>query len=257
MNVNKDKLLRVLKLTSQIILESGGETYRAEETCSFICKSLGAEVDSYATPTGIYITVIDNNLNERTVIKRIKKRSIDLTKLDCVNTISRRLTSEKITVEEALEQLEELRRYKAPKKKLSFYYDGISAGFFTLLFGGGLVDFVAAFMSGLVIHILGDKFSRYESYQFFTAVLGGAVIALLAVITQYAFKTANFNSIIVGSMMPLLPGLAMTNAIRDAMRGDLVSGLARGAEAGLIAASLAVGAGIIISVSIYLGILSI
>ena len=43
--------------------------------------------------------------------------------------------------------------------------------------------------------------------------------------------------------MPLLPGLAMTNAIRDSMQGDLISGLVRGTEAIIIAIGLAVGAG--------------
>jgi uncharacterized membrane protein YjjP (DUF1212 family) len=42
--------------------------------------------------------------------------------------------------------------------------------------------------------------------------------------------------------MPLVPGLAITNAVRDLMGGDLVSGLSKGAEALLTA--FAIGAGI-------------
>ena len=47
--------------------------------------------------------------------------------------------------------------------------------------------------------------------------------------------------------MLLVPGLAITNAIRDTMSGDLVSGLTRAAEAFLIAISIATGTGAILS----------
>jgi uncharacterized membrane protein YjjP (DUF1212 family) len=43
--------------------------------------------------------------------------------------------------------------------------------------------------------------------------------------------------------MLLVPGLAITNAIRDTMAGDLVAGTARTVEAIFIAAAIATGAG--------------
>ena len=58
--------------------------------------------------------------------------------------------------------------------------------------------------------------------------------------------------IIIGAIMPLLPGLAMTNAIRDTMRGDLVSGVARGAEALLVAVALGTGAGLVLKAAMLL-----
>ena len=47
--------------------------------------------------------------------------------------------------------------------------------------------------------------------------------------------------------MLLVPGLAITNAIRDTISGDLVSGLTRAAEAFFIAISIAVGTGAVLS----------
>jgi uncharacterized membrane protein YjjP (DUF1212 family) len=64
----------------------------------------------------------------------------------------------------------------------------------------------------------------------------------------------NYNSIIVGCMMPLLPGLAMTNAIRDTIRGDLISGIARATEALLVASSLAAGTGVTIYMAYTMGL---
>ena len=55
------------------------------------------------------------------------------------------------------------------------------------------------------------------------------------------------DKVIIGSIMLLVPGLAITNAIRDTVAGDLVSGLARGAEAFLTAIAVAVGTGVVLS----------
>ena len=45
--------------------------------------------------------------------------------------------------------------------------------------------------------------------------------------------------------MLLVPGLAITNAIRDTIAGDYVSGVARAADAFLCAVAIAVGAGFV------------
>ena len=50
------------------------------------------------------------------------------------------------------------------------------------------------------------------------------------------------DKLIAGALMPMLPGLMMTNAIQDTMRGDMVSGLSHGALAILTACLVASGA---------------
>ena len=42
-------------------------------------------------------------------------------------------------------------------------------------------------------------------------------------------------------MMALVPGIALTNAMRDIMAGDMVSGISKAAEALLIGAAIALG----------------
>ena len=259
MNINVEKLLKVVKLASQIILENGGETYRAEETIKFICKSVGVkEVDSVATPTGIYITLSVDGIDNKTVVKRINKRSIDLERLNRVNTISRNLTQNCITMDEAITQLEDtISNKQTCRIDLSLFYGGISAAFFTLLFGGGILEFFISLISGVIVTLATRKFESLHSYQFFSSIIAGIIIAFFAIVGTHVAGFGNYNYVIVGGMMPQLPGLAMTNAIRDTIRGDLVSGVARSAEALLVAASLAAGAGIIISLGYYIGFLAV
>ena len=105
MEININTLLKVVKLSAQIILENGGETYRAEETIKYICKSYNVkEVDAIATPTGFYLTLSIDGENNSTIVKRIKKRSINLQKINDVNNISRQISSNSITLEDALDR---------------------------------------------------------------------------------------------------------------------------------------------------------
>ncbi len=249
-------LLKVIKLSAQIILENGGETYRAEETIKFICKSYDIkEIEAIATPTAFYITVSINGEDNNTIVKRIRNRTINLQKINEANNISRQLTSNLITLDEALIKLESIIKDEVSQYKYSFIYSGICSAFFTLLFGGGLFEFMVALFTGIIVSLISKHFIELHSYQFFSSIVSSAFIAFIAVVTTTLSGIGNYNYIIVGCIMPLLPGLAMTNAIRDTIRGDLISGIARATEALLVASSLAAGAGSIIYTAYSLGIL--
>ena len=56
--------------------------------------------------------------------------------------------------------------------------------------------------------------------------------------------------LIISSIMLLVPGLAITNAIRDTVSGDYLSGVARATEAFLVAIAIAAGIGVVLSMSI-------
>lgn len=256
-NISIEKLLKVIRVISQIMLESGAEAYRVEDTCTFVCKSFGiSQVDSVVLSTGIYITISPPNKGNKTVISRIKNRSIDLSKLDEVNSISRLITSKKITLDEAIIRLDDLKNNtNVNKSPFNIFFGGMTAAFFTLLFKGGIIEFVLALLSGILVQYVSSKLKNLDSNQFFIGFFGAGIIAIIAISATYLFKSGDYNKVIVGGMMPLLPGLSMTNAIRDTMRGDLLSGLARGAEAILIATSLAAGAGVILSVANSFGLL--
>ncbi|MDF2686306.1 MAG: rane spanning protein [Clostridia bacterium] len=249
-NLNTDNLLKAIKVAKSaalIILENGGETYRAEETVYKICETFGfEEIDVLAIPTGVFITVKDGEMTQSSV-KRVKKRTVNLMKLYSVNNISRAVVSGDMTLEQAQEQLDKLNIGNKKKKLIPCIAAGFSAGFFTLLFGGVLIDFILSFICGIFVQLLSMSFKRIDMFHFVISLLGGVLVAFIAVMGTSIFNIGNIDKIVIGAIMPLLPGLAMTNAIRDTMTGDLVSGTARFTEALLVAIALATGVGIILS----------
>ncbi len=249
------KILKVIKLISQIMLENGAETYRVEDTIVRICQSYDfLEFEALVIPTGVFFSVsLEGISSNHTFIKRVKRRTVDLTKVNSANTISRKLTEGVLSLEEATVQLEAMLRSGPEKKLFLTVAYGLSAGFFTLLFGGGIFDFSIAAISGAVVQLAAFFFKKEDMFHFIISLVGGMITAAIAMAATQIFAMGNFELIISGAIMPLLPGLAMTNAIRDSMQGDLVSGVARGTEALIVAVSLAVGVIIVLKVWLLMG----
>lgn len=255
-NGNKDihNILKIAKLTAQIILENGGETYRVEDTVTRICQSFSLkDVDTIALPTGFFISISQDGIENHTAIKRVKKRTVNLAKVNEANKISRLLTEKSITLEQALIQLQELTTITPPKKVFPMMAAALSSGFFALLFGGTLFDLLTAALCGAIVQLVSYIIKDEDQFHFIFSLIGGMLTACIAITFTYIFDQGNLDLIISGAIMPLLPGLAMTNAIRDTIRGDLVSGVARGTEALIVAVALAIGVGIILKACYYMG----
>ena len=114
----KSLLVNAALLAGTIVLESGGETFRAEETVVNFCYAGGCKsVSAIAFPTGIMITV---NYENDTVssLKRIKKRGINLAKLSGVNSLVREFIGGNVSLEETYGELKKLSKLPEEKKSV-------------------------------------------------------------------------------------------------------------------------------------------
>lgn len=244
---NAEDIVNIAKLCSRIILESGGETYRAEETALRICKAYGfEETDVFATPTGVFISVSTFGNNIVTAIKRIHKRSADLAAIDAVNDVARRLTAGTISHTDALAALRAICARKPPRRLYTIAAAGLTSGLMAMLFKGDIFDFLAAAICGVLVETVAGLIKSVDAYNFSISILGGFIIGLGAVLFVRLTGAGHLDKIITGAIMPLLPGIQMTSAIRDTMNGDLLSGVSRGAEALLVAVALAFGVGVML-----------
>lgn len=239
---------RVALLAARLMLGNGGETYRAEETARHICRAFGYESDVIAFPTGLMLSIA----GEKTDIARVSRRNVDFSKIDRVNDISRKLSAGEMTLHEAERQLCAVDAKPGANWALQSLIGGGSAAMFALMFSGSWFDLAAAGVSAFLAQAVVARFSD-EAGLSLVNLVGGFLTALMALIMTSLFKTGDVSRIIISAMMPLLPGLAMTNAIRDAMRGDLVSGVSRAGEALIRAIVLAAGAGLSISAWMLMG----
>ncbi|MBR6954027.1 MAG: threonine/serine exporter family protein [Clostridia bacterium] len=234
--------MELLQLAGQIIMVSGGETYRVEETITRMGAALGlGEVGCFAVPSGIMISFRLADGTAEAVVKRVRPGSTDLSRVDRVNGISRLLEAGKITMPEALEQLQAIRDEPSSGRWLPLAA-AICAGGFALMFGGGIPDFLVAFaVAGLAQMLLGLLTGRMHMQSLAAAFLGSMVETLLPMLTALLWPVIRPETVIAGALMPLLPGLAMTKAVQDTLRGDMLSGTSHGVQALLTAALVAGG----------------
>ncbi len=244
------ELIEVALLAGEIMLKNGAETYRVEDTMVRICSKGNLKFnESFVIPTGIVATIVDENDNLLTISKRIKRRTIDLNKISLVNQFSRDFEKYNFTYEKAIKTLNDIQNKKGYSSRLTPFAAALVCCFSSILFGGNILDAISAFFVGLftqtILNILNSKNLSY----FISYIIGGFATATMALITvSYLHIGINLDKIIIGSVMIMTPGVAITNAIRDTIAGDLLSGVARAVEAFLIAIFIATGAGIALSI---------
>jgi len=242
------QVLDAVCLAAQIILECGGETYRAEDTVERMCKGFGVpKVDVLALPTGLMLTLAMGEEKSLTRIVRVHSRSIHLKKLDQCNGVSRKVASGEMNALEALEALEAIKAECKDRKWLMIGASALSASAFAVMLGGFWIEFFIALFCGAAVQFISVLMARHRMPGMISGLITGALTTLLALLGTLIFPGANVEPVISGSIMPLLPGLATTNGIRDTIRGDLVSGGARIMEAILCAIMLAAGIGLVLS----------
>ncbi|WP_273852829.1 threonine/serine exporter family protein [Guptibacillus spartinae] len=241
-------IIQVCLLAGKVMLQNGGETYRVEDTMTRIADAYGAaQSNSYVTPTGIIFS-IEGPEPSKTQLIRISDRTTDLDKVTKVNSISRRISSGDLSIQDAYNELDRLdkmtERYTFPKQLIAA---AVASGCFLIMFEGQWNDFVPAVIAGGGGFFSVTLFNRLVPIKFFSEFLASFIIGLFAVLFVTLGFGEQLDKIIIGSVMPLVPGLLITNAVRDLMAGHLISGLSKGAEAFLTA--FAIGAGIALVVS--------
>lgn len=241
-------IIELCLLAGKLMLQNGAETYRVEDTMTRIAASYGIHHShSYVIPTGIIFSI--DGLEPSKLI-RISERSTDLEKVTLVNNISRRISNGELSIERAMTELKDI-------EKSNLFFPAwiqvsaaaISSACFLIMFDGSWHDFIPAFVTGGI----GFSCFLYLHYlvkiKFFSEFSASLVIGLVAFLFVTSGLGHEIDKIIIGSVMPLVPGLLITNAVRDLMAGHLVSGLSKGAEAFLTA--FAIGSGVAVIFAFY------
>lgn len=242
------EVIELCLLAGKIMLQGGAETYRVEDTMTRIAASLGIpHSHSYVTPT---VIIFSMDGTEPAKLIRISERSTDLYKVTLVNGISRKISSGELDGKQALGKLKEIEKadYSFPVYQ-QILAASITSGCFLIMFLGKWTDFIPAMIAGGFGFASFIYVHRVVQIKFFSEFMASLFIGLLAFMFISLGLGAELDKIIIGSVMPLVPGLLITNAVRDLMAGHLVSGLSKGAEAFLTA--FAIGAGVAVVFAFY------
>lgn len=238
----QEKILHELLNIGEAMLTNGSEVNRVEDTLSRMGKACGAsQMNVFVITSSIVVTMTFSDGRAVTQTRRIlKPGGTDFRKLEDFNALSRRFCKEPMPAEELKAEIEKIQN--VPGERGKFYLGSmLAAGGFAVFFGGNLADGVMAAVFAVLICLLQERLMPFCAnrmvFNLLCAVVAGLGIGLTARLNPYV----HMDKIMIGDIMLLIPGIAMTNAVRDVLVGDTISGIMRLVETILWAGALACG----------------
>ena len=216
------KILNIAYEAGAILLENGAEISRVEETMQRIAGHFGVEDDSFFVLSNGIIATGEGYARSKFI--PIKGTSLD--KVVAVNQLSREVEDGKCTLEEVEERLKQIRAMKPKAAWEQVLASAIGSAGFCIIFGGGFADCLASFIAGMLLWmymlLVSGRLSRIVGN-----VTGGLLATLLCFGMYRLGLGTHLSNMIIGAIIPLIPGVPFTNGIRDMANEDYIAGTTR------------------------------
>ena len=243
-SLSQRQVLDIVTSIGYRILLFGGEANRAEDTAVRIGFAYGMDqVHVFAIASSIVVTV-EKDGKALTQTRRIIKTNTDLDKLSKINSLSREICRDKTNYDEVADKVHEIDRAPVYPGWVMVLAYALIGGAFAVFFGGGVCEFVVGFFVGAFIRFVIKIADFLQSPPFFTNVAGAAATVALIKIGTFIFPAFNVSATTIGVLMNLVPGVLLTNCIRDFVATDYSAGTAKIMETMLVAAAIALGVGV-------------
>ena len=239
-----NSLLELATTVAHRLAMSGAETFRVEDTVLLIMQAYGVEAETFAIPNCLTVSIETPEGIPMTRMKRIGYHGNDLDCVERYSNLSRRICREKPDPVLALQWLKEADQVKR-KFPLPVHLVGsfLGACGYSIFFGGSLADSLFAGICGIVVGLVNMLMDRLKANAFFRTIIASFLMAVLAYGLSVLGIVKNADTVIIGTLMILVPGLLFTNALRDIIYGDTNSGLNRIVTVFMIAVAIALGTG--------------
>lgn len=238
------KVLKVIADAGTALLASGAEVYRVEDTMERLAAAYRIDpVEVIVLPTALFLYAS----NSITVIRRIRRRSVNLAVVAAINQLSRDVAATPISVEELEHRIGQARTTLRYGTRANLLFAAVGAAAISQLMGGTPINILPALVAGALTQWVRQSLRG-------TGIAGGvadmvsAMVSVVPSLVVSSLSEPHAGAVLVGGIMVLTPGLLMTTAVRDGIQGDLLSAAARILEAILSAGAIAAGA----SLSLYI-----
>lgn len=236
-----EQILSMSMKLGEHMLRSGAEVSRVEDTISRVCTAYGCDSTDVFSITSMVVASATHDGSTVTQSKRIYSYAYNMKQLEDLNALSRNIcrnTPEPTTVNEMIDSIIQNDSLKRVKKLFGYL---IAAFAFTFFFGGSFVDAIVATITAVLLFGVDYVLNRGKINLLFYSLIASIIAGFADV---FFFKIGfgqHLDKIVIGNVMLLIPGVGLTNGLRDLLCGDIVSGLLRLCESVLIAVCVAVG----------------
>lgn len=243
---DEKQVLDLAMQAGRILLENGAEISRVGETMDHICRSFGVQAaDNFVLSNGIILTGgLTGADGSYAKVRHIPVGGICMEKIVAVNELSREIEQGERTLTEAesrLRAIDAMSGGKRPKKILAC---AVGSGAFCYFFGGDIRDSLVAGAAGLIYGLATFVLLSSKLSKITRNLVGGFLLTAVCASGYLLGIGEHLNYMIIGSVMPPIPGVPFINAVRELAAGDYISGAVRMLDALLAFFCIAAGVGL-------------
>lgn len=237
MQDNNSKILNLAYEAGAILLENGAEISRVEDTIQRIANYYGVDdVNVFVLSNGIMAT---GDSYARSKFIPIKGSSLD--KVVAVNQLSRDISQGRCDINQLEQRLNDIRAMKAKPVWEQIVASSLGSAAFCIIFGGGFDDCLIATIAGLLLWIFILFVGKHHLSRIMSNTLGGLLASFFCIVMYKLGVGTHLSNMIIGAVIPLIPGVAFTNGIRDLANEDYIAGVTRLLDALLTFFCIAMG----------------
>lgn len=240
--MNFEKIMTVATTIGEKMLYSGAEVGRVEDTITRICRAYGAQNINVFTITSLITVTAVFEGKCYTQTRRVNAYdNTNFELLDGLNALSREICDQKPEPEEIISKTDALLKLKPYSLWVQCLAWAAVAGAFTVFFGGCFSDFFVSAAIGLLLRLAQLFVSRIGINKLFSNSICSFIMCSLAYLSTKSGIGVSADNIIIGNVMLLIPGIALTNAVRDLISRDIAAGALRLMDATLVSVAIAGG----------------
>lgn len=241
-HINMEHLLDCIMDIGEQMLISGAEVHRAEDSLQRIFTAYGTKrTDVFIITSSMVVTIHTTDGKVFTQTRRITETAADYEKLHRLNELSRSICQSRCAPSEIRRQLDEINAGKTCQLWQEFICYAVIAAIFTMFFGGGIAETLTGFVIGALIRLMLLVCDRTVHNKIFAKFMSSMMATALAALAMHAGLIPTVDNVIIGNIMTMIPGIGLTNALKDLFVGDSIAGLLRTIEACITALAIAAG----------------
>ena len=226
----------------QMLLQTGADAERVEETVHRIGTDLGAAwVDALVSPNALIVTTSSGD-EFRTKVRRVNNLGVNMAIVEGISHLTHRIGEGKMdrfAVRAELERLDSLpREYN---RWVIVGTVGLACAAFCQLFGGDLPVTMVTFLAAATAMFVRQELTSHYFNAFLVVIVTAFVAGLIASLATVWQLGARPNLALMASVLLLVPGVPLINAVQDMIRGHIVIGLVRGITGLVISLCIALG----------------
>lgn len=221
------KELDVTLYAGKILMESGAEIYRIEETIAHIANALGIrKFESYVVNRGIIASGLNKEGQQEAKSITTQQTQINLGKLEAVNQLSRHIVATpNLNIQEIFNELDNIQHRPDEKLLTTFIAYFLGSGAFSLALGSSLEDALASALSGIVLGCVIYLIQHRINTGFLITIIGSIVVTIVSNLLFLIGLGEHQGQMILGTLMLLVPGAFFVNSIREITQNNYATGI--------------------------------